>query len=131
MQLRSVTEIAPISLLLCVNRSPTLGYGFGTGAKSIRYSMNTYPICDSPLWKSARRSIRFVTEIAPISLLLCVNRSPTLGYGFGTGAKSIRYSMNTYPICDSPLWKSVRRSIRAVTEMAPKSPFLCVNRSPI
>ena len=38
-QLRSVTEIAPNSLFLFVNRSP-IPYGFLAGAKSIRYSMN-------------------------------------------------------------------------------------------
>lgn len=31
---------------------------------AIRYSLNTYPMCNSPLKKSARRSFCFVTEIA-------------------------------------------------------------------
>ena len=38
-QLRSVTEIAPKSPFLCVNRSP-IQYGFRAGAKAIRYSVN-------------------------------------------------------------------------------------------
>ena len=42
--------------------------------------------------------------------------------------KAIRYRVDT-----SPLQRSVQRSLllRAVTETALKSPFLCVNRSPI
>ena len=43
--------------------------------------------------------------------------------------KAIRYSKNTYPICDSPLKRSAH--FRSVIEIALKSPFLCVNRSPI
>ena len=39
-QLRAVTEIAPKSAFLCVNRCP-LRYGFRAGAKAIRYSENT------------------------------------------------------------------------------------------
>ena len=43
----------------------------------------------------------------------------------------IRYNVNTYPvICDSPLQRSAP-ALRSVTEIAPKSPFLCLNRSPI
>ena len=37
--------------------------------------------------------------------------------------------VNTYPICRSPLWRSTRRGF--VTEIAPKSPFLCVNGCPV
>ena len=47
-QLRSVTEIAPKSRFLCVNRNP-IQYGFRAGAKAVWYHMNTYPICGSPL----------------------------------------------------------------------------------
>ena len=43
-QLCSITEIAPKSPFLCVNRNP-IQYGFPAGAKAMRYSMNTYPIC--------------------------------------------------------------------------------------
>ena len=61
--------------------------------KAIRYSMTTYPICDSPLWRSARRSFApSVTEIA-LNSPLCVNRSP-VRYGFRAGAKATRYSVN-------------------------------------
>ena len=43
-QLCSITEIAPKSPFLCVNRNP-IQYGFPAGAKAMRYSINTYPIC--------------------------------------------------------------------------------------
>ena len=37
--------------------------------------------------------------------------------------------MNTYPTSDSSLERSARAQLRSVIEIAPKSPFLCVNRS--
>ena len=40
LQLRSVTEIAPKSPLLRVNRSPSVRYDFRAGAKATRYSVN-------------------------------------------------------------------------------------------
>ena len=55
--------------------------------KPIRYGTNYF---------QDRRSVahlRFVTEFAPKSLLVCVNRSP-IRYGFHAGAKDIRYSVN-------------------------------------
>ena len=55
-------------------------------------SMITYPICDSSLKINAVQ-LRFVTEIAPKSPFLCVNRS-TIWYDFHAGAKALRYSMN-------------------------------------
>ena len=39
-QLLSETEIAPKSPFLCVNRSPSVPYGFPAGARAIRDSMN-------------------------------------------------------------------------------------------
>ena len=39
-QLLSETEIAPKSPFLCVNRSPSVQYGFPAGARAIRDSMN-------------------------------------------------------------------------------------------
>ena len=45
-----------------------------------------------------------------------------------------RYSTNlhTYPMCDSPLSLEIGAAqIRFVTEIAPKSPFLCVKRNTI
>ena len=45
---RSVTEIAPKSPFLCVNRSP-IRYGFRVGKKATRYSMNIALI--TGLWK--------------------------------------------------------------------------------
>ena len=51
----------------------------------------TYPICDATLSRSAR--LRSVTEIAPKSPSLSVNRSP-IRYDFCSGAKTIVYSVN-------------------------------------
>ena len=39
--------------------------------------------------------------------------------------------VKTYPICDAALFGIVAAQLPFVTEIAPKSPFLCVNRSPI
>ena len=39
--------------------------------------------------------------------------------------------MNTYPICDSPFSEIGAAQFRSVTEIVPKSPFLCVNRNSI
>ena len=39
-QLRSVTEIAPKSPFLSVNRSPSVRYDFRAGAKATQYSVN-------------------------------------------------------------------------------------------
>ena len=71
-----------------------------------------------------------VTEIEPNSPFLCVKRIP-IRYGFRAGTKAIHYGMNIYSICDSLLSRWARRSCRCVTEIEPKSPFLCMNRSPI
>ena len=93
---------------------------------------NTYPICDSPVQRTARRSFAPLTEyVAPKLPFFCVNRSPTRD-GFRAGAKAIRQqSMNTYSICDSPVQRSTRRSFAPLAEyIALKSPFFCVNRSP-
>ena len=46
---------------VCVNRSPTR-YGFRAGAKAIRYSMNIYSICDSPVSRSARCSVALLQK---------------------------------------------------------------------
>ena len=70
--------------------------------------MNTYPICDFTLENRVAQH-RCVTEIALKSPFLCVNKSP-IRYGFRAGAKAIRYSVNTYPICDFTLekaWRSI------------------------
>ena len=48
--------------------------------------MNTYPICEREIGAAQLHS---VTEIAPNSLILCVNKSPIL-YSFRAGAKAIR-----------------------------------------
>ena len=43
--------------------------------------------------------------------------------------EAFRYSVKTYPIGDSPLIGAAQ--FRTVTEIAPKSPLLCVNWNPI
>ena len=64
-----------------------------------------------------------------ITVLMC-ERKP-FQYGFCAGAKAFRYSVNTFRICDSPTLEIGAGQLRSVKEIAPKSPFLCVNRSPI
>ena len=54
---------------------------------AICFSVNTYPICDSPLLRSARCSF------APKSTFLRVNGSPIL-YDFRAGARAIQRSVN-------------------------------------
>ena len=39
--------------------------------------------------------------------------------------------MNTYAICNSPLLINGASQLLSLIEFAPKSPLLCVNRSPI
>ena len=39
--------------------------------------------------------------------------------------------MNTYAICNSPLLSNGASQLLSLIEFAPKSPLLCVNRSPI
>ena len=98
----------------------------------IQYSMNTYPIVTTSTLEIGAAQLRSVAEIAPKSPFLCVNRSPSVPYGFSACAKAIRDSMNTYPISDSPLKRSARRSFALLlrcSEIAPKSPFLCLNKS--
>ena len=53
--------------------------------------VNSYPICDSPLWRSAR--FHFVAEIAPKSPFLCVNRCP-VRCGLRANIKAVRYGLN-------------------------------------
>ena len=63
------------------------------------------------MWLHFRESAaqhRCVTEIALKSSFLCAKRSP-IRYGFRAGAKAIRYSVNTYSICDFTLEKAWRR----------------------
>ena len=56
--------------------------------------VGTYPICDDPISRSARRSFPPFTDFAPKSPFLFVYRSPTQ-YDFHVGVKAIRYSVNT------------------------------------
>lgn len=51
--------------------------------------MNTYPICEREIGAAQLHS---VTEIAPNSLILCVNKSPIL-YSFRAGARAIRHGV--------------------------------------
>ena len=79
--------------------------------KSIRYSTNTYPICDSPLSRSARRSL------APLQKSRWNHRSfvwteALSSMVFVAPRKAIRYQgMNTYPICDCRVESLARRSL--------------------
>ena len=84
------------------------------------------------MWLHFRESAaqhRCITEIALKSSFLYVNRRP-IRYGFRAGAKAIRYSVNACLICDFTLENSTAQH-RCVTEIALKSSFLCVKRSPI
>ena len=106
-QLGSVTEIAPKSPFLCVNRS-SIRYGFRASAcaKATQYIMVWRPIQLVTLHFRDRRDTAQpcnITEITPESPFLCVNSS-TIRYGFRAGAcaKATRYGVKTYPTCDSP-----------------------------
>ena len=63
--------------------------------KHIQYSVNSYPICDSllNLIRDQRSAALSVTEMAPKSPSLCVNRTP-IRCGFHAGAKATRYSVD-------------------------------------
>ena len=92
----------------------------------------------SDMWLSTLEfgsaQLRFVTEIAPKSPFLCENRSP-IRYGRTDGRTDER--TNTFRVA---VWTPIRyvtlhftarhEQLRCVTEIAPKSPFLCENRSP-
>ena len=61
----------------------------------IQYSMNTYPICDSPLyrdWRGAQLRPRVFSPKSPF-LHVCVNRS-RIWYGFRSSAEAVRFSVN-------------------------------------
>jgi len=79
-QLRSVTDVAPKSPLLCVKRSP-IGYGFRARAKFIRHSVNTYPICDSSSLEITRgaASLRYRNR-AEITILMCEQKPYRVWY---------------------------------------------------
>ena len=53
--------------------------------------MNTHPICNSPLYRSAQRSFAPLQKLRRKEITVCtsVNRSPIL-YGFRASAKAIR-----------------------------------------
>ena len=65
------------------------------------YSVNTYPICDSPLLRWARCSF------APKSPFLRVNRSHIL-YDFRAGARAIQRSVND---CEHSLNLALKRGL--------------------
>ena len=66
--------------------------------------MNTYPICDSPLYRDRRGAQSRPRALAPSrprvfspkspSLHVCVNRS-RIWYGFRSSAEAVRFSVNT------------------------------------
>ena len=53
-----------------------------------RYSMKTYPICDSPLYRSELASLRYRNR-AEINVLMCKQKASSIRYGFRAGAKGI------------------------------------------
>ena len=60
--------------------------------KAFRYSMNTYPIGDSPLEISAaRRSFAPLQNRAEITVLMCEQKRP-IRHRFRPGANAIRHS---------------------------------------
>ena len=70
--------------------------------KDVRYSMNTYPICDSPLKRSIGAvQLLFVTEIAPPQPFFACKQKP-YPVTFLGGAKTIRYSVNIALTCLMP-----------------------------
>ena len=89
-----------------------------------------YPICDVSLWEIGAAQLRSVTEIAPKSPFLRVNRIP-MRYGFCAGANKLSGKYKHL----SDMWRSTlgigASQLRSVTEIAPESPFLCVKRIPI
>ena len=74
---------------------------FRADMDAICYSVNTYPICDSPLLRSARCSF------APKSPFSCVYRSH-IRYGSRAGAKAIQRSVND---CEHSLNLALKRGL--------------------
>ena len=74
---------------------------FRADIDAICYSVNTCPICDSPLLRSARCSF------APKSTFLRVNGSPIL-YDFRAGARAIQRSVND---CEHSLNLALKRGL--------------------
>ena len=87
--------------------------------KAIRYSMNAYPICDSPLSRWDRRSFAALQKSSQNhrscvwTVALSVNIYTPIQYVTDT-----TFEIGPAQLC-------------CVTEIEPNSPFLCVNRSPI
>ena len=84
--------------------------------------MNTYPICDSPLYRDRRGAQSRPRALAPSRprvfspkspfLHVCVNRS-RIWYGFRSSSKAIRFSVNI-----TSVWLNV--SFQARTCVAPE-----------
>ena len=74
---------------------------FRADMDAICYSVNTYPICDSPLLRWARCSL------APKSPFLRVNRRH-IRLGFRAGAKAIQRSVND---CEHSLNLALKRGL--------------------
>ena len=122
-QLCSETEIAPKLSFLFVKRS-SFPYGFRVGTKATRYSMNTYPICGSPLKRSAR------SRFAPLQKWrqnhrFYVWREVLSRMVFVPTRKAIRDSVNRYPICDSLLCRSAWSSLARDRNRAEITVFNC------
>ena len=84
---RSVLSLQRVSATCCCNLSPSV----------YRTYPGFYLAMSFTVYRSAAQ-LCSITEIAPKSPFLCVNRNP-IQYGFPASAKAMRYSMNTYPIC--------------------------------
>ena len=85
----------------CALRFTPYRMAFRADMDAICYSVNTYPICDSPLLRSARCSF------APKSTFLRVNGSPIL-YDFRAGARAIQRSVND---CEHSLNLALKRGL--------------------
>ena len=93
----------------------------------------------SDMWLSTLEigstQLRFVTEIAPKSPFSCENRSP-IRYGRTDQRTTNNERMLFVWQCEhlSDMWLFTLElgtaQLRSITEIAPKSPFLCENRSP-
>ena len=102
---QSVLSLQCVAATCCCNLLPSV----------YRTYPGFYLAMSFTLYRSAVQ-LSSITEIAPKSPFLCLNRN-RIRYGFRAGAKAMRYSMNTYLIRQS----AVSLSYRHMTEFAPKS----------
>ena len=98
--------------------------------KAIQYDMNNYPICDSPLKRSAWRSFAPLQKSRqnPCSYVCKQKLYPVW---FSCRRKSCPVQYEHLSDMQLSTLEIGAAQLRSVTEIAPKSPLLCVNRSPI